>query len=60
MVASRRFSRRKGVGKHLLAGVLLLTTHQVFMKLNCDNINLSLCSCISDTDDVRFLSAKGQ
>ena len=37
------------MGKHLLAGVLLLTTYQVFMKLNCDNINLSLCSCISDT-----------
>ena len=51
---------KKGVGKHLLAGVLLLTTHQVFLKLNCDNINLSLCSCISYTDDVRFLSAKGQ
>ena len=48
------------MAKHLLAGVLLLTTHQVFMKLNCDNINLSLYSCISDTDDVRFLSAKGQ
>ena len=48
------------MGKHLLAGVLLLTTHQVFMKLNYDNMNLSLCSCISDNDDVRFLSAKGQ
>ena len=43
---------KKGSGEAL--------THQVFMKLNCDNINLSLCSCISDTDDVRFLSAKGQ
>ena len=51
-----------GVGKHLFAGVLLLTTHQVyvFTKLNYDNINLSLCSCISDADDVRLFSAKGQ
>ena len=51
---------KKGSGEALISWCSLLTTHQVFMKLNCDNINLSLCSCISATDDVRFLSAKGQ
>ena len=30
---------KKEVGKHLFAGVILFTKHQVFMKLICDNVN---------------------
>ena len=51
---------KKGSGEALISWCSPIDYASSIYELNCDTINLSLCSCISDTDDVRFISAKGQ